>query len=198
MRFKNTFERRELSRLAEGIALLFLGVILGTLFLRTGLFEFELKFNLLNMLTILLTFVVTFQLQHALVHRASDDRVEKQIIISQLQDAEKTLRQIGNVVRASALGESKLEEGRAVLTEFRLLSNQIAATGRLFGLTPIKPDSSKIAELQRSYLTLKQITTGGRFPSSGPLGRDEHRKVQERIANLSEEIFRVIFYVNRL
>lgn len=197
MKSKNIFARHALSKIGECIALLFLGIILGFLLSRIGAFEFDLKVNALNFLTVLLTFVVTFHLQQTLTHRTSDDRIEKQIIISQLQVLEVTLRKIADICRASALGEAAPTEARAVLLEFRTFNNQLDTLQRLFDLTPMKPDGARIAELRRGGLTIKQVATRGAFPNAA-LPPEVNRDVQSRITALSESIFAAIFYVNRL
>jgi hypothetical protein len=83
MKLKNTFARRTLSNAATLLSGIALGVIF-TLVAKSQ-FEFDWKVNVVNLLTLLLTFVITFHLGQALTHRASDDRVEKGMLITQAQ-----------------------------------------------------------------------------------------------------------------
>lgn len=154
--------------------------------------------NAVNLLTILMTFVISFGLQQAITHRTSDDRVEKQIIISQFQELETTVRRIADICRASALGELNAAEARGILPEFRSFNNRLDVLGRLFALTPLKPDGKKLGELRRAGLTLKQAATGRRFPTNSTLSLQEWREIEPKASFLSEAIFASIFYINRL
>src|SRR4051812_42951845 len=61
-----------------------------------------------------------------------------------------TLRKIGEICRSSALGELKPDEARSVLLEFRALNNKLDTIGRLFALTPMRPDTKKAASYDAS------------------------------------------------
>ncbi len=181
----------------ENCAFFGLGILVSFLLLRFSYFEFEWRVNVLNFLTVVLTFVVTFHLNHAITHRAGDDRVEKQIIIKQAEALDATLSKISEICRASSQNELATDEARRVLLDFRSLNNQLFAIEKLFRMTPICPDSKKITELRRLFLTLKIEATGGKFPNY-PILPEEYRKVQERISSISQAIFGLIVYINRL
>lgn len=198
MRLKNIFARHALSSGTRSAACIAFGVTVGVLLVRGRSFEWDWKLNAVNLLTILMTFVISFGLQQAITHRTSDDRVEKQIIISQFQELETTVRRIADICRASALGELNAAEARGILPEFRSFNNRLDVLGRLFALTPLKPDGKKLGELRRAGLTLKQAATGRRFPTNSTLSLQEWREIEPKASFLSEAIFASIFYINRL
>lgn len=197
MRLKNIFGRRALNRGAECGASFGLGLLAGILIFRFGFFEFEWKFNVVNFVTLIMTFVITFHLQQTLSQRTGDDRIEKQILIDQCKALEGSLAKIADICRTGGASEFKRSKARGVLLEFRALNNQLRAISRLFELTPIRPERAKIGELWRQCLTLKQVATGGAFPNA-PLSPEENRRVQECVSQVSESVFALIVYINRL
>lgn len=196
-RLKNIFEKQTLIRISRNLASFALGIIAGVLVVRLPQFEFDWKVSVVNVLTILLTIVFSFMLQTTLSSRASDDRIEKDLIIEQTQRVAKRLEKVGDLCRESALGAVSKSEARLVLGDFKALNGELHTLENLLQLTPIKLEVSRYREIQGACLILKKAVTGAKFPAS-PLSSEENSIIQNQIGEIRAKVYRLMFYINRL
>lgn len=195
MKLKNIFETRTLSDATTLLAGIALGVIFSVVV--ASKFEFDWKVSAVNLLTILLTFIITFHLGQVLTHRASDDRVEKSMLISQAQTVVSRLVKIADICRESAAGEISIDQGKGVLGEFKGLNNDLGTLDMLLEFTPIALDLDRFREIRKGCLALKRLVTGAEFPSA-PLTTQTNSKIQAKQRELSTKLTRLIFHINRL
>jgi hypothetical protein len=197
MRLKNTFETRRLRSLTAALAYVALGVIFGVLLFRFTWFQFDWKFDVLAFLTLLLTFVIGFHLTQAVASRASEDRIEKDLLIAHAKLIVTHLDKIGETCRASASGEVNLEAGRSILAELKGLSNELSTFEMLFNATALRLEREQFNSIKRGCLRLKKAATGGSFPTAA-LTPKENARVQTVRREVAIQLVRLMFYLNRL
>lgn len=198
MKSKNIFARQTLLNASKAFALISLGVIAGILVIRFNYFELDGKFSVINFLTIVLTFVISLHFQNALSHRASDDRVEKSIIIERGKAVENILNRIDMICKTHGSDFTfNSVEASGVLGEFKNLNRELGCLEMLLKCTPIILDLDKFKELRKSCLKVKRLATGGVFPA-GALTPGEGMKVSLAINDTLAIIYRFTFYINRL
>lgn len=197
MKLKNIFGKHGQNRVLEQSSLLVIGVIIGVLITEGTSLEMDTSFSIVDFITLLVAVVLTFYLQHALTARADDDRVEKDLVIETLKRVSQELDAISATCSASASGDAQAGDAKAILGQFRTLSNELHKLESLLDLTPIRLEMERFRQIKKASFELKTITTGGSFPSA-QLSSCENTKIQSAVRTLQTACIRFTFYVNRL
>lgn len=197
MRFKITLNKQALSRIIEALTFVALGMILGVLLVRFSPFEFEWKFNVIDFIGLILTFVILFYLQNALSTRFSDDRVEKDLLIEAARKVVSRIEQISESCRASAASETLVAVPSMILSQFKELNKDLRSLQLLLDLTPIRLDMDMFRNIRKECLNLKRLATRGKFPSQ-QLSRDENSAVQQKTHTILALVYKMVFHLNRL
>lgn len=197
MRLKNIFETPGLRKTLVTVAWVGLGFIIGILVLRIKAFQFEWKFDVFDILNLIVTLIVAAVLQQVLVARASDDRIEKDLIIAQTKVVIARVEKLAELCKESANGTLTSESARTVLPDFRFLNNELSSLEQHLKLTPIRLELDRFKRIKSGCLRFKRMVTGGTFPTS-PLSLLEYTRIYSLKRNLSDQLVSFIFYLNRL
>lgn len=186
---------------AKLITTLVLGILVGIVI---GYFKGQLfcitwksEIGLDSFINLLSAVVIAIFLAQAYQKRISNTRIEKDILITQINESIKTLREIRNDFRTSFTSHTiSIETTSKINTNLRQLSNSIAATKDLSTALCYENVNKEIDDLLHNFIIYKQIITGGGMTEAftGP----EHQKQEAQYNKINVQLHAFIVMINRL
>lgn len=189
--------------IAAGILLLAVAVLLVACFLLVAAhfcwlgLTLDTRVGLVQVLTLCVDIVILGLLQYYLVSTLGDRRVEKNLLITNAQNAVATLKSCRDSIEIIA--NEKAITGRnmrLILGQLRRLSNDLEALQAALAMSHFRRLGKQAFAIRAEYMKYKEAATGGKFPSE-PYTRASISKQNLAYRRLYSALHSLIFDINR-
>lgn len=136
------------------------------------------------------TIFIAYFVQHYLGRKAVESRVEKDLLIQDLREAQAALRRVREGYRKAP------EDRPELLAQLRQLVNQLSDAKASLNESRYRSLAANMNGLFESYLLMKKTLTSGPPPTTAPDPQTAQAMVA-RYADLNRQLQRLIFLINR-
>lgn len=141
-----------MKRWLEYVSIAIISLILGFYTSSYTFFKFDDEINIIDLLTLLISSLLGVYIATTLQKKVSDDKYEKDLLLSEITQAKSDFKNIYNAVLNDQINFNE------TVYAFKVISSNLSNLNLLFDVCKIK-DKRKISDVIRQARLLKQIVT---------------------------------------